>query len=103
MSRKISATFLPGYSCWVWISSCASLVAEQDGKVVAALIAVETDRNSIGVEIDPVYLKMAKRKLAGCCSVRRMFEFSRFPGLFRRWKKSGSGKWEWLRLDSWAL
>jgi len=35
--------------------------------------AVETDRNPIGVEIDPVYLKMAKRKLAGCCSVRRMF------------------------------
>jgi len=35
--------------------------------------AVETGRNSIGVEIDPVYLKMAKRKLAGCCSVRRMF------------------------------
>jgi hypothetical protein len=34
---------------------------------------VETGRNSIGVEIDPVYLKMAKRKLAGCCSVRRMF------------------------------
>ena len=51
----------------------ASLVAEQDGKVVAALIVVETGRNSIGVEIDPVYLKMAKRKLAGCCSVRRMF------------------------------
>ena len=25
------------------------------------------------MEIDPVYLKMAKRKLAGCCSVRRMF------------------------------
>ena len=51
----------------------ASLVAEQDGKVIAALIAVEAGRNSIGVEIDPVYLKMAKRKLAGCCSVRRMF------------------------------
>jgi hypothetical protein len=40
---------------------------------VAALIVVETGRNSIGVEIDPVYLKMAKRNLAGCCSVRRMF------------------------------
>jgi hypothetical protein len=34
---------------------------------------VETGTNPIGVEIDPVYLKMAKRKLAGCCSVRRMF------------------------------
>jgi hypothetical protein len=35
--------------------------------------AVETGRNSIGVEIDPLYLKLAKRQLAGCCSVRRMF------------------------------
>jgi hypothetical protein len=51
----------------------ASLVAEQDGKVVAALIVVETGRNAIGVEIDSVYVTMAKRKLAGCCSVRRMF------------------------------
>ena len=40
---------------------------------VPFLIVVETGRNSIGVEIDPVYLKMARRKLAGCCSVRRMF------------------------------
>jgi site-specific DNA-methyltransferase (adenine-specific) len=30
-------------------------------------------RNSIGVEIDPEYLKMAQRKLARCCSVKRMF------------------------------
>jgi site-specific DNA-methyltransferase (adenine-specific) len=35
--------------------------------------AVESGRNSIGVEIDPVYLKMAQRRLAGCCSVRRLF------------------------------
>jgi site-specific DNA-methyltransferase (adenine-specific) len=35
--------------------------------------AVKTGRNSIGVEIDPVYLKMAERKVARCCSVRRMF------------------------------
>lgn len=35
--------------------------------------AVEAGRNSIGVEIDPMYLKMAKRRLARCCSVKRMF------------------------------
>jgi len=62
----------------------ASLVAEQDGKVIAALIVVETGRNSIGVEIDPVYLKMAKRKrlllrpahvrAAGVRIARRLFK-----------------------------
>jgi site-specific DNA-methyltransferase (adenine-specific) len=35
--------------------------------------AIETGRNSFGVEVDPVYFKMAQRKLAGDCSVRRMF------------------------------
>jgi site-specific DNA-methyltransferase (adenine-specific) len=34
---------------------------------------VNAGRNSIGVEIDAVYLKMAKRRLSRCCSVKRMF------------------------------
>jgi site-specific DNA-methyltransferase (adenine-specific) len=35
--------------------------------------AVRAGRNSIGVEIDPVYLKMAQTRLVHACSVRRMF------------------------------
>jgi site-specific DNA-methyltransferase (adenine-specific) len=35
--------------------------------------AARAGRNSIGVEIDPVYLKMAQTRLARVCSVRRMF------------------------------
>jgi site-specific DNA-methyltransferase (adenine-specific) len=41
------------------------------GSTLAA--AVSTGRNSIGVEIDPVYFKMAKRRLAGCCAAKQMF------------------------------
>jgi site-specific DNA-methyltransferase (adenine-specific) len=35
--------------------------------------AVDAGRNSIGVEIDPAYLKMAQRRLARACSVKRMY------------------------------
>lgn len=35
--------------------------------------AVDAGRNSIGVEIDPVYLKMAQRRLARACSIKRMY------------------------------
>jgi site-specific DNA-methyltransferase (adenine-specific) len=35
--------------------------------------AIVAGRNSVGVEIDPVYLKMAQKRVAGACSVRRLF------------------------------
>jgi DNA modification methylase len=35
--------------------------------------ALDAGRNSIGVEIDPVYLKMAQRRMARACSVKRMY------------------------------
>jgi modification methylase len=35
--------------------------------------AIETGRNSIGVDIDAAYLKIAQGRLVGCCSVRRLF------------------------------
>ncbi len=41
------------------------------GSTLAA--AVGAGRNSIGVEIDPVYFKMAKRRLADCCAGKQMF------------------------------
>jgi DNA modification methylase len=41
------------------------------GSTLAA--AAKSGRNSIGVEIDPMYLKMAKRKMTNHCSVRQMF------------------------------
>jgi site-specific DNA-methyltransferase (adenine-specific) len=41
------------------------------GSTLAA--AVSAGRNSIGVEIDPVYFKMAQRKLADCCAAKQMF------------------------------
>jgi site-specific DNA-methyltransferase (adenine-specific) len=41
------------------------------GSTLAA--AVSSGRNSIGVEIDPVYFKMAKRRLADCCAEKQMF------------------------------
>lgn len=41
------------------------------GTTMAA--AVKTGRNSIGVEIDPVYFKMAKRRLVDYCATKQMF------------------------------
>ena len=41
------------------------------GSTLAA--AVKAGRNSIGVELDPVYFSMAKRRMADCCAAKRMF------------------------------
>jgi site-specific DNA-methyltransferase (adenine-specific) len=41
------------------------------GSTLAA--AAKAGRNSIGVEIDPVYLNMAKRRLTACCAAKQMF------------------------------
>lgn len=43
------------------------------GTGTTMVAAAKSGRNSIGVEIDPVYLKMAKRKVADFCSVKQMF------------------------------
>ena len=39
------------------------------GSTLAAAVRT-SDGNSIGVEIDPVYFKMAKRRLADCCAAK---------------------------------
>jgi site-specific DNA-methyltransferase (adenine-specific) len=43
------------------------------GSGTTMIAAAKAGRNSVGVEIDPVYLKMAKTKVRNFCSAKQMF------------------------------
>ena len=53
-----------------WFTGAFSAPTQAQAEAWAAIAA---GRNSIGVEIDPVYVKIAQGKLAHACSIRRMF------------------------------
>jgi predicted RNA methylase len=98
--------------------ACDTILDPFVGTGSTCAAAVETGRNSIGVEIDPVYFKMAKRKLAGCCSsgacsgrwspncssiIRARPSFDEFLILRFRASNQPPYSFEWLDLKATSL